>query len=153
MSSSSSNVDVQLRSTPNGSADGQHYYEGFATMYMRMPMSTSTLPIQGQCTVNDRRVMLRFPFTGIEFELPATPASILHRRPLFRETSPPEYDFKIRGVRGDLLVTIRYIGELNAFAGVGIQQEEHGDGSNGQPALTFCFYSPSESLLSRLPRI
>jgi hypothetical protein len=51
-------------------------YDGFATMYMRMPMSTSALPIQGQCLVEDRRITLRFPFTGIEFELPSPPSTI-----------------------------------------------------------------------------
>ena len=47
--------------------------EGFATMYMRMPMSSSTLPIQGKCSVDDKTVNLKFPFTGIEFELPSSP--------------------------------------------------------------------------------
>ena len=47
--------------------------EGFATMYMRMPMSSSTLPIHGRCSVDDQKVTLKFPFTGIEFELPSNP--------------------------------------------------------------------------------
>ena len=47
--------------------------EGFATMYMRMPMSSSTLPIHGRCSVDDQKVSLKFPFTGIEFELPSPP--------------------------------------------------------------------------------
>jgi len=52
-------------------------FDGFATMYMRMPMSTTSLPIQGQCTVDDRRLTLKFPFTGIEFELPSSPADVV----------------------------------------------------------------------------
>ena len=59
--------------------------EGFATMYMRMPMSSSTLPIQGKCTVDDKTVSLKFPFTGIEFELPSSP-----------KEGRNDFDFKVR---------------------------------------------------------
>ena len=47
--------------------------EGEATMFMRVPLSSSTLPIAGRCTVEDNKVTLRFPYTGIEFELPSSP--------------------------------------------------------------------------------
>ena len=47
--------------------------EGFATMHTRMPMSNSTLPINGRCSVDDEKVTLTFPFTGIEFKLPKEP--------------------------------------------------------------------------------
>ena len=40
-------------------------------MYMRMPLSSSQLPIEGKCHVEDDKLMLKFPFTGIEFELPS----------------------------------------------------------------------------------
>jgi hypothetical protein len=60
--------------------------------------------------------------------------------------SDADFDFKIRGARGDLLMSIRYVPELKAFTGIGRQEDDE------QPVLTFCFYS-SESLLSRLPRI
>lgn len=110
-------------------------YDGFATMYMRMPMSTSTLPVQGSCTVDDRRITLKFPFTGIEFDLPGTP-----------KENRNDFDFKIRGARGDMTMTISYVAELKAFTGVGRQDEDD------MPVLTFCFF-PVESPLSRLPRI
>lgn len=102
-------------------------------MYMRMPMSSSTLPVQGSCSVDDKRITLKFPFTGIEFDLPATPTQ-------------SDFDFKIRGARGDMTMTIGYLDELRAFTGVGRQDDED------MPVLTFCFYSPG-SPLSRLPRI
>ena len=47
--------------------------DGFATIYMRMPMSSSTLPIQGSCSVDDKTVRLKFPITNIEFDLPSSP--------------------------------------------------------------------------------
>jgi len=118
-------------------------YDGFATMHMRMPMSTSSLPIQGQCTVDDCRVTLKFPFTGIEFQLPSSPAAVLDGT----VTSVPDLDFKIRGVRGDLLVSIAFVPELSAFTGVGRQEDD-----NDLPVLSFCFFAPN-SPLSRLPRI
>jgi len=110
-------------------------YRGFATMYMRMPMSNSTLPIQGQCNVEDKRVTLKFPFTGIEFELPSSP----------RE-NPNDFDFTIRSARGDMTMTVGYVAELKAFTGIGRLHEDD------VPVLTFCFYPP-ESPLGRLPRI
>jgi len=118
-------------------------FDGFATMYMRMPMSTSALPIQGQCTVDDRRVTLKFPFTGIEFELPSTPATVIHGT----ATSVPDLDFKIRGARGDLLVSIAFVPELRAFTGVGRQDDD-----TDLPVLSFCFFA-HDSPLSHLPRI
>jgi hypothetical protein len=60
--------------------------------------------------------------------------------------SAADFDFKIRGSRGDLLIAIRYVPELRAFTGVGRQ------GGEGQPSLTFCFYQ-KDSLLTRLPKI
>ncbi|ESN89926.1 hypothetical protein HELRODRAFT_194765 [Helobdella robusta] len=110
-------------------------YEGFATMYMRMPMSSSTLPVQGSCTVEDKRITLKFPFTGIEFDLPSSP-----------KESQNDFDFKIRGARGDMTMTMGYVPELKAYTGVGKQEEDD------MPVLTFCFFPP-ESPLSRLPRI
>ena len=118
-------------------------FDGFATMYMRMPMSTSSLPIQGQCTVDDCRITLKFPFTGIEFELPSSPAAVLHGT----LTSVPDLDFKIRGARGDLLVSITFVPELSAFTGIG-RQDDDAD----LPVLSFCFFAP-DSPLSRIPRI
>ena len=86
--------------------------EGFATMYMRMPMSTSTLPIQGKCTVEDKKICLKFPFTGIEFELPTSPKA------------GDDCAFKIRGSKGDMLMTIDYVKDLDCFTGVGKQEED-----------------------------
>jgi len=135
-----------MASTPAAS-----HFDGFATMYMRMPMSTSSLPIQGQCIVDDRRITLKFPFTGIEFELPDPPSTILHRQ-LERQavgdkTPVPDFEFKIRGARGDLTMTIGYVAELRTFTGVGRQEDD-----SDLPVLSFCFYPP-DSALALLPRI
>ena len=108
-------------------------YEGFATMYMRMPMSTSTLPIQGSCNVEDKRITFKFPFTGIEFDLPTAP-----------QEGCNDFEFKIRGARGDMTMTISYIKELRAFTGNGKQDEED------TPVLTFTFF-PSDSPMAKLP--
>ena len=109
-------------------------YEGFATMYMRMPMSTSTLPINGTCTVDDKRITLKFPFTGIEFDLPSSP-----------KEGRNDFDFKIRGARGDMTMTIGYIAELKCFTGTGRQEEED------SPVLTFFFF-PDDSPMRHLPK-
>ena len=74
-------------------------------MYMRMPMSNSTLPVHGACVVDDKSVTLKFPFTGISFELPRQP-----------EESCNDYDFTIKGQRGEMNLTIGYIKELQCFA-------------------------------------
>jgi len=118
-------------------------FDGFATMYMRMPMSTTSLPIQGQCTVDDRRLTLKFPFTGIEFELPSSPGDVVDSA----ATSVPDLDFKIRGARGDLLVRIAFVPQLRAFTGVGRQDDD-----TDLPVLSFCFFA-HDSPLSHLPRI
>ena len=111
-------------------------YNGFATMYMRMPMSSSSLPIQGQCTVDNKRVTLKFPFTGIEFDLPALPSE-----------QSSDFDFVIRSQKGkDMTVTISRLADLKAFAGYG---REDGDDT---AVLTFVFFSP-DSPLTKLPNI
>jgi len=115
----------------------KEHYQGFATMYMRMPMSASSLPIQGHCSVDDRRVTLRFPFTGIEFDLPGAPS----------EQTAAVFDFLIRSQKGrDMTVTVSRLDELCAYVGYG---REDGD---EHAVLTFVFYSP-DSPLSRLPTI
>ena len=117
-------------------AKDQHYV-GFATMHMRMPMSSSSLPIQGHCSVDNRRVTLRFPFTGIEFDLPSVPS----------DQPATDVDFLIRSQKGrDMTVTVSRLDDLNAYIGYG---REDGD---EQAVLTFVFYSP-DSPLSRLPVI
>jgi hypothetical protein len=126
-----------------GTSTASTTYRGFATMYMRMPMSSSTLPIQGTCIVEDRRITLKFPFTGIEFDLPGQP----------RENRN-DYDFTIRSQRGDMTMTIGYIGELRAFTGTGRMDPGSGGGvplDDEAPVLTFCFYG-TDSPLTRLPR-
>ena len=108
--------------------------EGFATMHMRMPMSTSSLPILGECNVTERRVALKFPFTGIEFDLPREP-----------KEDQNEFDFKIRANCGDMTMNIGYIKELKCYTGVGRQEE------NDTPIITFYFYE-SSSPMTKLPR-
>ena len=110
-------------------------------------MSTTSLPIQGQCTVDDRRLTLKFPFTGIEFELPSSPADVVDNSPT-TAAAVPDLDFKIRGARGDLLVRIAFVPQLRAFTGVGRQDDD----DNDLPVLSFCFFA-QDSPLSHLPRI
>jgi len=98
-------------------------------------MSTQALPIQGTCSVDDKRVTLKFPFTGIEFDLPTRPTE-----------GRNEFDFKIRGAKGDMTMTIGYINELNAFTGCGKPDEED------QAVLTFVFYS-KDSPMTKLPKM
>ena len=112
-------------------------YTGFATMYMRMPMTSSSLPIQGQCTVDEHRVTLKFPFTGIEFDLPTLPT----------DDQSSDFDFIIRSQKGkNMTVTISRLADLKAFAGYG---REEGDDA---AVLSFVFYS-ADSPLSRLPSV
>ena len=112
-------------------------YHGFATMHMRMPMSSSSLPIQGHCSVDNRRVTLKFPFTGIEFDLPSVPS----------DQTATDFDFLIRSQKGrDMTVTISRLEDLSAYIGYG---REDGD---EHAVLTFVFYSP-DSPLSRLPKL
>lgn len=113
-------------------------YEGFATMFMRMPMSASSLPIQGSCQVTGKRLCLRFPFTGIEFDLPRSPEG----------EWGDEIEFKIRGACGDMVVVLGYVSELQAFKGIGKLESLEND----VPLLTFFFFRP-DSPLSHLPKI
>ena len=98
-------------------------------------MSSSTLPIQGTCTVEEKKITLKFPFTGIEFDLPRVP-----------EEGRNEFDFKIVGARGNMTMTIGYINELKAFVGSGTPEDDD------KPVLSFNFY-PQDSPMARLPRI
>lgn len=109
--------------------------EGYATMYMRMPLTTSNLPVVGQCEVAGRHVTLQFPFTGIEFDLPSTP----------REDRN-DYDFRIRGALGDMAMTLKYLKDLQCFHGTGHLDEDN------RPLLSFTFYS-SSSPMSKLPKM
>ena len=105
--------------------------EGSATMYMRIPMSTSTLPVQGKCSVSGKVACLRFPFTGIEFELPDVP-------------SPGNnFNFRIRGARGDLVMSIDYIPDLDCYSGVGKEGDDN-------IVIRFSFWG-SSSPMTKLP--
>ena len=79
--------------------------------------------------------IFQFPFTGIEFELPNSP-----------KEDRNDFDFKIRGARGDMTMTIGYIPNLRCFTGIGRQDEDD------TPVLSFCFF-PSDSPMKQLPRI
>jgi len=137
----------------------RQHYDGFATMYMRMPMSTSSLTIQGHCSVDDRRVTLRFAFTGIEFDLPSAPGSTTTAAADDEDSAGARgggggggggggYEFVIRSRKGrDMTVTVSRLDELGgAYVGYG---REDGD---EHAVLTFVFYAP-DSPLSRLPTI
>ena len=49
------------------------YYEGIAVMYMSMPMASQTLPVLGACTVQEKKISLKFPLSGVSFDLPEAP--------------------------------------------------------------------------------
>ena len=76
---------------------------------------------------------LRFPFTGIEFELPNAP-------------SPTDNcSFRIRGGKGDLIVSIDYISDLDCYTGVGKEED-------GAIVIRFSFWG-RESPMSKLPQM
>ena len=114
--------------------------EGFATMYMRMPMSTSSLPVAGSVSVDGKRVTLKFPFTGIEFELPSSPKDIKEVEDSFK------IDFMVKTSTGGVIsINIGYISSLKCFTGCGQQEEDN------QPCLTFYFFS-DKSPMALLPK-
>lgn len=101
-------------------------YEGIAVMYMTMPMSAQTLPIQGRCQVNDKKISLQFPLSGVSFDLPESPKE------------GAKMEFKMAGGTGEMTLTIQYKHEMNAFIG-------HGR-SGAQNLMSFCFYKPESPL-------
>lgn len=57
-----------------------------------------------------------------------------------------DFDFKIRGSRGDMTLTIGYIKELKCFTGKGKLDEDD------NAVLTFCFYD-DHSPMKHLPKV
>lgn len=102
-------------------------YEGIATMYLSMPMAAQALPILGACSVNDKKISLRFPLTNVSFDLPEAP-----------KEGGNDMDFKMAGPKGDMNLKISYKADLRGFVGQGQQ-----DGGN---VLTFVFYKPDSAL-------
>ena len=103
------------------------YYEGIATMYMTMPMSSSTLPVMGKCTVENTRISLKFPITGVSFDLPEAPRD-----------GGREVEFKMSGGKGEMTLNIAYKADLQAFVGHGKQ--------DGVTVLSFIFFRPDSCL-------
>ena len=133
--------------------------EGFSTLFMRIPMCTTVLPIQGQCQVRGRKVLLKFPFTGIEFELPsdlstgsetetpddppkcATSSEIPSERQTGTDSdSDSELTFKIRATNGDMLMTIHYVQDLQCFRGIGKSVED------GLPVVRFIVWNKESDM-------
>jgi hypothetical protein len=102
-------------------------YEGIATMYMTMPMAAQRLPLMGSCTVNDKKISLKFPLSNVSFDLPEAPS----------ETGK-ELEFKMSGATGDMTLNISYKAELKAFVGQGKQ--------GGFSVLNFVFYKADSAL-------
>lgn len=102
-------------------------YEGIAAMYMSMPMAAQSLPILGSCTVEDKKISLRFPLSNVSFDLPEAP----------REGGR-DLEFQMAGPKGEMKLKIVYKPDLQGFVGQGQQ-----DGHN---ALTFIFYRPGSGL-------
>lgn len=104
-------------------------FEGIAAMYMSMPMAQQGLPILGHCHVEEKKISLKFPLSGISFDLPSAPAE-----------GSGHMDFKMTGARGEMSLHIQYLSDLKAFLGEGKQ--------DGHIVLTFLFYSPGSPLKS-----
>lgn len=102
-------------------------FEGVAAMYMSMPMAQQTLPILGACAVEDKKISLKFPLSGVSFDLPAAPVE-----------GGRDMEFKMAGAKGDMTLNIAWKADMKAFVGQGRQ-----DGFN---VLTFVFYDPSSPL-------
>jgi len=102
-------------------------YEGVATIYMTMPMANQTLPLMGTCSVTEKKVSLKFPLSGVSFDLPQAPS----------ETGA-EMEFKMTGARGELTLKIGYRQDIQAFFGKGIQ--------DGLVVMSFVFFRPNSTL-------
>lgn len=92
-----------------------------------MPMAAQSLPVLGQCTVQDKKINLKFPLSSVSFDLPEAP----------QETGR-DLEFKMAGPRGEMTLKISFKADLRAFVGQGVQ--------NDQNALTFIFYKPDSPL-------
>ena len=103
------------------------HYEGIATMYMSMPMAAQSLPLLGSCTVDDKRISLKFPLTSVSFDLPDPP-----------KEGGKNVEFKMNGPKGEMVLNITWNSDMNAFFGQGNQ--------SGSPVLTFFFYNPTSPL-------
>jgi hypothetical protein len=102
-------------------------YEGIATMYMSMPMAAQSLPILGSCSVQDKKISLKFPLSSVSFDLPEAP-----------QDYGRDLEFKMAGPRGEMTLRIAYKSDMKAFLGQGVQ--------DGQNALTFVFYKADSPL-------
>ena len=102
-------------------------FEGIVTMYMSMPMAAQSLPILGSCSVQDKKINLRFPLSNVSFDLPEAP-----------KEAGRDLAFKMAGPRGEMTLKISYKADLRGFVGNGVQ--------DGQNVLTFVFYKPGSGL-------
>lgn len=102
-------------------------YEGIAVMYMNMPMCAQPLPIMGQCTVNEKKISLRFPLTNVSFDLPSAPTE-----------GGADMDFKMAGPKGDMTLRISYKADMSGFLGSGVQ--------DGSKVISFAFSKPGTGL-------
>lgn len=102
-------------------------YEGIATMYLAMPMSQQMLPVFGSCTVDGKKISLKFPLSGVSFDLPEAPAE-----------NSKDMEFKMSGGKGELTLNISYKADMKGFVGAGKQ--------DGQTVLSFVFYDADSPL-------
>ena len=101
---------------------------GFAVMHMKMPMTSSTLPLKGSCTVHGKEVTIELPTTKTSFKLSEQPKV---------PKKPAEFGIEtlMKTPTGQTFtINIRYIAELECFVGTGKE-----DGATS-PTLTFCFF-------------
>lgn len=102
-------------------------YEGVAAIYMTMPMAQQALPLLGTCNVNEKKISLKFPLSGVSFDLPEAPSE-----------GGKDLEFKMNGPKGEMTLTIVYRADAGAFIGQGKQ--------DGQTLLSFVFYKPDSNL-------
>ncbi len=96
-------------------------YQGVATMYMSMPMASQALPILGSCTVEEKKISLRFPLSNVSFDLPQAP-----------QEGAPDMQFNMAGPKGEMTLNISWKTDMGAFVGQGKQ--------DGSTVLAFVFY-------------
>ncbi len=102
-------------------------YEGVATMYMTMPMASQALPLLGQCTVEDKKITLKFPLSNVSFDLPQAPVK-----------GSNDLEFKMAGPKGEMVLSISWKADMGAFVGQGKQ--------DGSTVLSFVFYEADSPL-------
>ena len=102
-------------------------FEGIATMYMTMPMASQALPLLGACSVDDKKITLKFPLSNVSFDLPQAPSE-----------GANDLQFNMAGPKGEMTLNISWKADMGAFVGQGKQ--------DGSTVLAFVFYKEGSAL-------